>query len=92
MKRFKMHNTELEITAIGLGSTTIGSAVGRETSFALMDWWLDYGGNLIDTAHIYGAPTGRFQGFLRRRLLPKKKAFEDLSQTRSPADWRSRTR
>lgn len=55
MEKFKIKNSNLEITAIGLGSVTMGSTVDRETSFALMDRYRDVGGNLIDTAHIYGA-------------------------------------
>ncbi len=55
MERFRINNTDLTVTTIGHGSTTIGTSVDRKTSFDLLDRWLDFGGNLIDTAHIYGA-------------------------------------
>ncbi len=54
MNTFRMKNTDLSVTAIGLGSTATGSDVDGETSFAILDRWIEAGGNLIDTAHVYG--------------------------------------
>ncbi len=46
-------NSELTVSTISLGSTGIGSAIGAEESFALLDCYAQAGGNFIDTAAVY---------------------------------------
>lgn len=47
-------HTSLKPALICLGSTNIGSAIDRETSFKLFDVYAEHGGNFIDTASVYG--------------------------------------
>ncbi|SEO75909.1 aldo/keto reductase [Paenibacillus sp. OV219] len=47
--------TSLTPSVIGLGTADFGTALDKETSFALLDRYVELGGNLIDTAHVYGA-------------------------------------
>jgi aryl-alcohol dehydrogenase-like predicted oxidoreductase len=44
---------DLRPSPICLGTADLGSTVGRTDSFALLDAYLDLGGNFIDTAKIY---------------------------------------
>jgi aryl-alcohol dehydrogenase-like predicted oxidoreductase len=46
--------TALKPATICLGSTHIGSKIGRDTAFELFDIYLEQGGNFIDTANVYG--------------------------------------
>ena len=39
---------------IVLGGDSFGASISEKDSFALMDRYLDHGGNHIDTAHLYG--------------------------------------
>ncbi len=45
----------LEPSRICLGSASIGTGIGKDDSFAVMDAFVEAGGNFIDTAHIYAA-------------------------------------
>lgn len=45
--------TDLTVSGICLGSTSIGSAIDRETSFRLLDRFAEDGGTFIDTASVY---------------------------------------
>lgn len=45
--------TDLRVSAICLGTVPFGTDVATESAFDLMDQYLSYGGNFIDTAHIY---------------------------------------
>lgn len=51
---------------IGLGCTTFGREIPEETAFALMDYAVDHGITLFDTAEAYGGGQARDT---RRRLL-----------------------
>ncbi len=46
-------NTRLIPSALCLGTALFGSAISREDSFALMDAFLEGGGNFLDTARVY---------------------------------------
>ena len=54
MKYRLIPNTQLEPSVICFGTVPIGSALNEQDSFRLMDAYLDYGGNFIDTANVYG--------------------------------------
>lgn len=48
-----MPGTDLDVAAICIGSTGIGSTIDREDSFRLLDHYAEAGGNFIDTAAVY---------------------------------------
>jgi aryl-alcohol dehydrogenase-like predicted oxidoreductase len=45
----------IEPSRICLGSAGIGSSTSKDDSFAVMDAFVEAGGNFVDTAHIYAA-------------------------------------
>lgn len=47
--------TPIEPSRICLGTASFGSDFSKETAFEVMDAFLEYGGNFIDTAHVYAA-------------------------------------
>ncbi|MBQ9644636.1 MAG: aldo/keto reductase, partial [Lachnospiraceae bacterium] len=55
MEQIKIPGTDLTVTTVGLGSSHFGTETDSETSFRILDAWVENGGNLIDTAHVYGA-------------------------------------
>lgn len=54
MKKLRVTNTDLNCSAIILGSVDIGSSLDEKESFRIMDSYVDGGGNMIDTAEVYG--------------------------------------
>ena len=44
---------DLHLSPICLGTADLGSAVNRTASFALLDTYIDQGGNFLDTAKVY---------------------------------------
>ncbi len=48
-------HTGIDIFELALGGNTFGWTSDRDASFAVMDAYLDGGGNLIDTADVYSA-------------------------------------
>jgi len=53
MKYVTLPQTDLTVSRVALGSSMIGSRVDRDDSFALLDAFVEAGGTLIDTAHVY---------------------------------------
>ena len=53
MKKVKLGRTNIEVSALAMGSDLIGSRIDRETSFRLFDFFSENGGTLIDTANMY---------------------------------------
>ena len=53
--KFDAAGGPIEISAIGCGTAEIGGKVGKRDSFAILDYFLEQSGTLIDTAKIYGA-------------------------------------
>ena len=49
MKRVKLGNAQVEVSALAMGTDLIGSKIDRETSFTLFDFFQENGGTLIDT-------------------------------------------
>ena len=43
-----------QISAVGLGTADFGGKIGKERAFDVLDAYADAGGNLIDTARVYG--------------------------------------
>jgi aryl-alcohol dehydrogenase-like predicted oxidoreductase len=53
MKRHKLPNTDLEISALCCGGVSLGTTLRGEAMDRLLDAFLDLGGNFFDTAHCY---------------------------------------
>ncbi|SHH04239.1 aldo/keto reductase [Pedobacter caeni] len=51
--RSKLGNTGLSVSKIALGGNVFGWTVDKETSFKILDYLEDLGGNFIDTADVY---------------------------------------
>ena len=45
---------DLSLSRISLGTAPFGSSIPRQTAFDILDQYLLYGGNLLDTAAVYG--------------------------------------
>ena len=54
MERKKVGKSDVEISAIGLGTTTFGREIDEDTAFKIMDYALDNGITFFDTAEAYG--------------------------------------
>jgi len=54
MERKKLSNTDLNISPLGIGTVHYGTAIPIAEAELQLDTYLDMGGNLIDTAHVYG--------------------------------------
>ena len=52
----KLPGTDLMLSPIGLGCTKAGTAWKGEKADRLLSYFVDHGGNVIDTARIYGLP------------------------------------
>jgi len=50
----QLNNTDLQLSALGLGTGSYGTAIPATDAYSQLDTYLDMGGNLIDTAHVYG--------------------------------------
>ena len=53
MKRHKLGRTPFEVSPLAFGGNVFGWTADEPTSFALLDAFVDAGGNLIDTANSY---------------------------------------
>ena len=53
MSRFNLENT-LEVSKIAIGADHFGTAIDVKTASYILDMYVDRGGNLIDTANVYG--------------------------------------
>jgi aryl-alcohol dehydrogenase-like predicted oxidoreductase len=53
MRMTQIPGTELRTSAICLGTGGMGSAIDRESSFAMLDAFVAQGGNFLDTAKVY---------------------------------------
>lgn len=59
MKYKVLNNTDLKVSALSLGTDVYGSYLDWESSVSLLDYYTENGGNLIDTALVYGnSPSG----------------------------------
>ena len=55
MQQVKLGASGIEVSALAMGSDVLGSKIDQETTFRLLDFYFDNGGNLIDTANFYAA-------------------------------------
>lgn len=55
MRKIKLGNSGLEVSALCMGGDAIGSRIDRATSFQLLDRFRESGGTFLDTANFYAA-------------------------------------
>lgn len=54
MRTVRLPNTNLDVSTLCLGTGQFGSELDRAASWALLDAFVDAGGNFLDTANVYG--------------------------------------
>jgi aryl-alcohol dehydrogenase-like predicted oxidoreductase len=62
MKKVKLGKSNLEVSALALGTDLIGSKIDRASSFTLFDFYRGKGGTFLDTANFYASWLPGFQG------------------------------
>jgi aryl-alcohol dehydrogenase-like predicted oxidoreductase len=55
MQKIKLGKTDIKVSALCLGTDSIGSKVDRPTSFRLLDLFREQGGTFVDTGNFYAA-------------------------------------
>ncbi len=55
MEKVKLGDSGLEVSALCLGTDSIGSRIDQEMSFKLLDVYRDRGGSFVDTANFYAS-------------------------------------
>jgi aryl-alcohol dehydrogenase-like predicted oxidoreductase len=55
MEKVKIGNTDVKVSALCLGTDSIGSKIDKAKSWQLMDFFRDMGGTFIDTANFYAS-------------------------------------
>lgn len=55
MEKLRLGRSDIEVSALCLGTDSIGSKIDKETSFQLMDFYREKGGNFLDTANFYAS-------------------------------------
>ena len=53
MKNIQLAQTDVEVSSLCYGTDAIGRKLDRETSYRLLDKYVELGGNWIDTANMY---------------------------------------
>ncbi len=71
MKKAELGKTGEVISRMGLGCMLMGSKIGKTESFTILDYYLDRGGNFLDTANCYAwwIGKGEFIGNESEELL-----------------------
>jgi aryl-alcohol dehydrogenase-like predicted oxidoreductase len=62
MQRQKLGTTNIEVSALALGTDLVGTRIDRQQSFRLFDYYSDHGGNFLDTANFYASWLPGFKG------------------------------
>lgn len=62
MKKLTLGNTDIQVSALCLGTDSIGSRIDHPMSFQLMDLFQEAGGNFLDTANFYASWLPECQG------------------------------
>jgi aryl-alcohol dehydrogenase-like predicted oxidoreductase len=55
MKKEKLGNSDLEVSALAMGSDVLGSKIDKDSTFSLLDYYVGEGGNFIDTGNFYAS-------------------------------------
>ena len=53
METRRLHQADIEVSSLAMGSDLIGSKIDRASAFMLLDYFHGNGGNFIDTANMY---------------------------------------
>lgn len=53
MEYKRLKNTDLTVSTIALGTDVYGTDLDEKTSFEMLDFYVQNGGNIIDTANVY---------------------------------------
>jgi aryl-alcohol dehydrogenase-like predicted oxidoreductase len=69
MRTISLGNSGVEVSAFCLGTMYFGSRTDRETSFQLLDRYVEAGGSFLDTANIYARWVPGFVGGESETLL-----------------------
>ncbi len=62
MKKLKLGHTDIQVSALCLGTDSLGSKIDRQGSFQLMDLFHEAGGSFLDTANFYASWAPGCQG------------------------------
>jgi aryl-alcohol dehydrogenase-like predicted oxidoreductase len=62
MMKVRLGKSEIEASALCMGTDSLGSKVSREASFQLLDFFAERGGSFLDTANFYASWLPGFQG------------------------------
>lgn len=73
-------NSGLEVSAIGLGTNTVGPDLDEEGTAAVIDQLLDLGMNFIDTANVYGR--GVSESHIGKALAGSKRRRQAIIATK----------
>ena len=74
MEYRSLGNSELKVSAVGLGSDTFGRDIDEQATIAIINHALDLGINYIDTADVYGWG-GRSEEFVGKAIKGKRSRF-----------------
>ena len=55
MQKIRLGKSNLEVSALALGTDLIGSKINRQSSFELFDFYAERGGTFLDTANFYAS-------------------------------------
>ncbi len=55
MRKYRLNESDIEVSALCLGTDSIGSKIDPATSFQVMDKYAESGGTFLDTANFYAA-------------------------------------
>lgn len=100
LKKITLNNTDLSVSQLCYGTNMLGTAIDQDRANAILDAFVDLGGNFIDTARSYGdwipdAPKGASEraigAWLKTRnradiVVATKGGFMDLRA----GDWANR--
>lgn len=79
MKMNKLAGTDLTVSQLCLGGNVFGWTASEAESFAVLDAYLDAGGNFIDTADVYSAWVPGHQGGESETILGRWMASRNVS-------------
>jgi len=82
MKNKRLGKTGLKVSEICLGAMGFGWWTDEETSFKIMDRFVELGGNFIDTANIYGRPNFCASELVVGKWLSKKRREDFVIATK----------
>jgi len=72
MKYRFLGTTGVKVSELCLGTMTFGREAGEKEAQAILDCYLDAGGNFVDTANVYGPSPGETEKVVGRILADKR--------------------